>query len=310
MDSQPSQTENMDDITKAKAKHSIIGCLSAVCGAFVIGAVLFFFYLMTSENIWGAGLDIGGMISVACMGVCAPAALILGIIGLLQKNRNRLFPAIGAGISGFLILTVVVGLIAIMIITRPDPPDTNKLPLRDNFSSEKWGTGTDTDSSIKYINDTLQFIIFKENYFVWSTPNSHDYQNVHIEVTVFNNNTESKTAFGIICNKQSNDDFYYFAITPAGEYTIAKSIAGEKDVFLTANDEWAHSDLIPQNVDSYRIGADCSNGTLTLYVNDYLIDSVTDMTYPSGTVALFVWSDEAATDQIVAFDDFLMKSKK
>ena len=189
-----------------------------------------------------------------------------------------------------------------------DSTPSPQVILSDDFSSPQWGTGTDTDSSVEYANGTLQMIVYTKNYFVWSTPNDEDYQNVHMEVTAINSGTDSTTAFGIMCNQQAGADnsFYYLAMTPAGEYAIAKATTGESDVFLTNNDQWANSDLIATDASSYRIGADCGNGNLTLYVDGQQIVSVADASYVSGGVALFTWSGEEATNTNVSFDDFLM----
>jgi hypothetical protein len=178
--------------------------------------------------------------------------------------------------------------------------------LSDDFSSAQWGTGTDVDSAVEYVNETLQFIVFTKNWFVWSTPDADDYSDVHMEVTVINNGTDSTTAFGLMCNKATNSDFYYFAVTAAGQYAIAKAVDGQTDLFLTNNDEWADSDLIAVEASSYRVGADCGNGTLTLYVDGQQIDSVVDSSYTSGQVAVLAWSGEEATNTNVSFDDFLM----
>jgi hypothetical protein len=180
--------------------------------------------------------------------------------------------------------------------------------LSDDFSDEQWGTGTDADSSVEYANEALQFIVFTKNYFVWSTPDAEDYSHVHMEVTALNNSTDPNTAFGLICNMQVTDVSYYFAVTFGGQYAIAKSQLAVDDVFLTNNDAWADSDLIPQDASSYRVGADCGNdGTLTLYVNGQQIDSVTDTDYTSGNVALFAWSGDEPAGANVSFDDFEMK---
>lgn len=194
--------------------------------------------------------------------------------------------------------------------TIPTQPSSGNVLLSDDFSSARWGTGTDSDSSIEYANGALQVIVYTKNWFVWSTPpNNQDYQNVHMEVTVINNGTDSTTAFGLMCNQQSSakSSFYYFAITPAGEYAIAKATAEQSDVFLTNNDQWASSDLIEKDAPSYRVGADCgSNGTLTLYVDGQQVASVSDVSYTSGGVAVITWSGEEATKTDVSFDDFLM----
>ena len=131
--------------------------------------------------------------------------------------------------------------------------------IEDDFSKSDsgWGVGTDSDSSVEYVNNGLQMQVFTKNYFVWSTPDTETYENVHMEVTVNNNSTDPTAAFGIMCNQQPVDSsFYYFAMTPAGEYAIVKASIALSDVFLTNNDKWATSDAITQNASSYRIGAD------------------------------------------------------
>lgn len=188
-------------------------------------------------------------------------------------------------------------------------PSSGNILISDDFSSAQWGTGTDSDSAVEYANEALQFIVFTKNYFVWSTPNAKDYQNVHMEVTVLNNGTDSTTGFGLMCHQQasSKSSFYYLAMTPAGEYAIAKATAEQSDVFLTNNDQWASSELIAKDAASYRVGADCANnGTLTLYVDGQQIATVSDVSYTNGSVAVFTWSGEEATNTDVSFDDFLM----
>ena len=187
--------------------------------------------------------------------------------------------------------------------STPNP----KVILSDDFSSSQWGTGTDADSSIEYANNALQMIVFTKNHFVWSTPNAQDYQSIHLEVTAINNGTDSTTAFGLICNQQTtSSNFHYLAMTPAGEYVIAKASEGQTDVFLTNSDTWAVSDLIAKDAPSYRVGADCGHGTLTLYVDGQQIASVSDASYTGGSIALFIWSGEDSNTTNVSFDDFLM----
>lgn len=181
--------------------------------------------------------------------------------------------------------------------------------LEDNFegSDSNWGTGTDADSSVEYSDGGLRTKIFTQNYFVWSTPNDQDYENVHVEVTVKNNETDSTTAFGVLCHQQVvTDSFYYFVITPGGEYAIAKAALAQTDVFLTNDDQWAQSDIIAQNAASYRVGADCGNGTLALYVDGQQIASVSDSTYVNGGVGVLVWSGEEVASGDVTFDDFVV----
>lgn len=183
--------------------------------------------------------------------------------------------------------------------------------LDDDFaggSRTQWGTGTDTDRSVEYVDEALNMQIFTGNFVVWTYPNENDYENVHMEVTVINNGTDPATAFGFFCDKQYpiDDSRYYFAVTPAGEYAIGRAALAVDDVILTNNGEWGKSDLIAKNASSYRLGADCGNGTLTLYVDGQQVDSASDSTYTSGSIALFAWSGEQVNTVNVSFDDFLM----
>ena len=192
--------------------------------------------------------------------------------------------------------------------TGPTSTPSPRVILSDDFSSTRWGTGTDADSAVEYENGALQMIVYTPKYFVWSTPNDQDYQDIHMEVTAINNGTDSTTAFGLMCNQQvgADNSFYYFAIRSTGEYAIVKATAGESDVILTNNAQWGVSDLIAKDAASYSIGADCGNGTLTLYVDGQQIDSVSDASYVSGGVALYVSTGQEVVSTNISFDDFLM----
>jgi hypothetical protein len=202
------------------------------------------------------------------------------------------------------IVVLLAGCIAAREASQPSP---GTVLLSDDFSSPRWGTGNNADNLVEYANNALHMIVYTQNSFVWSPPDDREYRNIHMEVTVINHGTDSTTAFGLMCNQQAAEEsFYYFAITPAGQYAIAKATQEQSDVFLTNDDQWASSDLIPTDAASYRVGADCANGTLTLYVEGQQIDSVSDASYVSGGVAVFTWSGEEATTTDVSFDDFLM----
>ena len=202
------------------------------------------------------------------------------------------------------LLTLVTLACALPSIPDLSSPSDGSL-YRDDFSDNNsgWGTGTDSDSAVEYVDGGLKMDVFATNFFVYSTPNTEDYQNVHIEVTAQNNSTDPTVGFGIMCSKQTADStFYYFGIQPDGAYAIAKAAVAKDDELL------AHgtSDLIPQNTLSYRIGADCGNGTLTLYVNGQKIDSASDTSYIKGRVGLFTWSGDQSSGSNLIYDDFVI----
>ena len=199
--------------------------------------------------------------------------------------------------------------------TNPPPPTATSTPipmnmlLEDDFSdSSIWGTLDGVNSKVEYANNALHIQVFDPGYVAWTRPNDEHYDGVHLEVTVNHHDTDPTTIFGVICAQQQEAwSFYYLAIRPAGDYAIIKATDGEDDVYLTG-DGWTTSSLIKPNAGSYRVGADCNGGTLTLYVDGQRITSITDNTYIKGRVGVFGWSGDRSAD--VTFDNFLLASLK
>jgi hypothetical protein len=221
----------------------------------------------------------------------------------MGMNKNFL----NVVLSAFLLALVTLAC-ALPAIPGLSGPSDGSL-YRDDFSDNKsgWGTGTDSDSAVEYADGGLKMDVFKSNFFVYSTPNVEDYQNVHIEVTAQNKSTDPTVGFGILCNQQvTKSAFYYFGIQPDGAYAIAKAAVAKDDVLL-AN---GTSDLIPKNASSYQVSADCGNGTLTLYVNGQKIDSASDTTYTKGAVGLFTWSGDQSSGSNLIYDDFVITPLK
>ena len=247
----------------------IAGCLVGACALFGLGGVA-----LMASNLWGTSTS-----------TPPPPTQTLHIVPPTTTNEplpTATLPALNTG----------------------------EILLEDDFSNDgNWGTLTDADSSVEYQDSTLHMQVFRENFVIWSTPNDQDYRNVHMEVNVNTNDTDPTTAFGFICAQQPKDwSFYYLAATPGGEYAIIKATDGESDVFLTGDGKWATSDLITRNASAYRVGGECGNGRLTLYVDGKQIASVTDNTYGTGRVGLFTWSGDKAPSANVNFDDFLLSS--
>ena len=183
-------------------------------------------------------------------------------------------------------------------------PGLNSLP-KDDFSNSDsgWGVGTDASSSVEYASDGLQMIVYTPFYVTWSTFGLETYENTHIEVNVNNTSSDEDAMFGVVCNEQgSTQAFYYVGVSPSGYYAFIKSSVALEDVYLKEG----ASDVISASASSMRIGLDCGNSTLTLYVNGQQIDSVSDASYPNGVVGLFAASDDLDSGATVTFDDFVM----
>lgn len=217
-----------------------------------------------------------------------------------------------------ILLVLLGGCVAAMIFLTgmpagpslfPDNPaaDPTNVILRDDFSDDRsgWATGTNTESSVEYHNGKLVIQLFTDNYFVWTLAEPEDLKGLHIEVTAENISGEESTAFGIVCNAPTQDNYYYLAITGAGHYAIAKAAKGEDDKVLVEGNAVS----IQRHAQAYRIGADCGAGQLTLYVDGEKIETVRDSTFAGGSLGLFVYTSEASSAE-VRFDDLVVTKQK
>ncbi len=194
--------------------------------------------------------------------------------------------------------------LASMACATPDVSSLlNPMPS-DDFSNSNgaWGTGTGTDSSVEIIDGGLHINVFTPFYISWSQVDSSSYENTHMEVSVQNSSADPEAFFGFVCNEQgSTNNFYYVGVSSDGYYAFYKShVVGEDDILKKGI-----SDVISSSPSSMRLGLDCKNGSMTLYVNGQVIDSVSDSDYPSGLIGLLVYNDDQQNGASVIFDDFV-----
>jgi len=113
-------------------------------------------------------------------------------------------------------------------------------------------------------------------------------------------------SFGVTC-RYTGADGYYFLISTSGRYAIEKLVGGVDPIFLT--DVGAKSVAIRQGPDSEnRVEAECVGGddgtptSLSLIVNDVLVETVTDEDpILAGTGGIAVTGQPGL---VVDFDDF------
>jgi len=169
-------------------------------------------------------------------------------------------------------------------------------------SSSGWNTLNSESAKVNYTSGEYVVKFNKNKWYVWSNPGARTFKNVQVEVTVKNTSAVADASFGVICNYVDKDNYYYTGIDANGFYAIVK-YKGQKDNFLTGGGKWAKSSKIALKANEYNIIAECINGSISLYVDGALIETVKDSDYSSGNVGLFAWSNDTATAEI-HFDDF------
>ena len=84
-----------------------------------------------------------------------------------------------------------------------------------------------------------------------------DVSHINAAVTVTNQGGDDAT-FGLICNYQANDAFYYLGFGEDGYYAIVR-VEGDEDIFLTSDaNQWIKSEAIAEFEETYELEADCA----------------------------------------------------
>jgi hypothetical protein len=113
--------------------------------------------------------------------------------------------------------------------------------LEDDFSGGDitWGTGTDAESSVEYSNGALNFVVTKDLYFVWSTPNDQDYEKIHIEVSCQQFQRLGRSVWHHL--QFADHQYILLFCCYGGEYAIGVYVAGDQS---DKHGQWNNSSLI------------------------------------------------------------------
>ncbi len=191
---------------------------------------------------------------------------------------------------------------------EPTEETQNGVLFEDDFSDPDsgWEEAEDETALREYRDDEYVMEIYDTGWFIWNNPGQFGLSDTHTIVTVRNVGESQDPTFGVICNFQDDNAFYYMGIGPDGYYAIVR-VDGEDDVFLTDEDnQWILSEDIEINAEAYDVEGICAaDGTLTLIVNGVEIASVQDDTYSDGDIGLFAQSFEQVPVE-VHFDDFVV----
>ncbi len=228
----------------------------------------------------------------------APAAKKGGIGGILIGGSLGVILGVGFGV--LLLIACCIGLYALGASVTPTPspaptatpePTVSPYLFYDDFSDpgSGWEVSTDDVANIGYTDGQYFIQAFETGWFIWGNPRSASYKNASIEMKVKKISGDYKgILYGVMCNFQDNQHYYYFGIDSDGYYAISKR-DGEDDTILTGGGKLNYSSKLAQGDNWFRITAECANGKQTLYVDSVLIDSAADTEYAEGNMGLFAY---------------------
>ncbi|MCJ7426158.1 MAG: hypothetical protein MUO17_03355 [Dehalococcoidales bacterium] len=106
----------------------------------------------------------------------------------------------------------------------------------------------------------------------------------------------------VLCRVQDEDNYYAFGVSADGYYNLAKFIDGEPTYLVYAT----YSDYINQGWDVVNtVYIECIGSSLTLAVNGYVLDTVTDYSFYGGYIGFIANSLDGSFTEI-AFDNLIV----
>jgi hypothetical protein len=180
------------------------------------------------------------------------------------------------------------------------PADT--VLFKDDFSdaSGEWSNA----ENMAFTEGRLVMRVDKDHTLIWTTIDEGGLTDVHIEVAAQNLAQVSDEIFGVVCGYKDNDNFYVLGIGSDGYYALEKYEKNEEQLLKSGM-----SKLIPVDDAGYQLGADCRDGSQTLYVNGKPIAASADTSFSAGDVGLFTSSTKKPS-AAAAFDDFVVTQLK
>ncbi|MEP7189738.1 MAG: family 16 glycoside hydrolase, partial [Roseiflexaceae bacterium] len=176
----------------------------------------------------------------------------------------------------------------------------------DNFDDEQssdFTAETNQGSVYKFVDGAYKITVTKPKLLSWATMKG-DYGDAAISVDASIDGPPASAA-GLIFHYQDDKNFYIYSIDGEGRYELDVY----KDDKPTTLVEWTESAAIKPAGELNTLRVETSGDAIRLYVNDALLDEVSDSTIANGKAALVVntFDDPNVT---VTFDNLFVRAIK
>ena len=251
------------------------------------------------------------ILGVGCLGVICAGVLLIGGGAAFFLTQRTVPPSVPEPV----VTVQVVTSEALPEATQTVPPSAtvpaeesgpaltgyqyvDDYSLYDDFSSDAllWPVFDDGKTILKYENEAYSFQVTEPEFIDWAYF-PVDFIPYEIWFDVQGNPGQQDGTFGVFCQYQDVDNHYYAEFDlQSNSYIIAQYLDGE-DIPLTKQNNvgqfWYETDAFnssPTTVN--RIGVSCYLDSITLFINDQLVDQV-NVPQPfdqPGEAAFFVYA--------------------
>ncbi len=204
----------------------------------------------------------------------------------------------------WLVKSCLIALILLLVCSCSRDDGAGPL-FQDDFGDARSGWGADERDEFERGYEKGKYFIelYEPNWFAWASP-GRTFDDVSVEVDVHLTSGAHNGHFGVICRHANLKNFYYFAISADGYYAIFRRVdGGDLETLSGDGSGMAQSPVIKTGEQSNVVRAVCQGNELSLYVNDELLETVTDDAHAHGDVGIGAGSALEGGLHI-QFDDF------
>jgi hypothetical protein len=178
----------------------------------------------------------------------------------------------------------------------------SRLPYLDDFSDSDsgWFIGDSGDIKWSYQSDEYEMLIRNEYWWAGATAPLDGLGDCFVEADM-RRYSGSKNYYGLIFGLEDWEHFYLFIVRPNTRYYSVFRI--EPDNWTRIVD-WRYSYYINTGSTSNRLKVERSGSQISVYVNDHLLTTTNDSTYP-GCLCVGVYAETLdSTPMSARYDDF------
>jgi hypothetical protein len=187
------------------------------------------------------------------------------------------------------------------------PGTTNDVLMEDDFSNfhNNWLSEVTEQSDKGYEDGEFRLTMYQPEYSTWSYPDPpRDFADFALEVDARRVSGPLDNEFGVLVRYQpETDEFYLFAISSNGFYSVQKYQANEWQKLV----DWTESAAILQGEAVNRLRVTGQGDKMRFFVNGEPLTQVENASFRSGSVGLLASTNEKG-GVAVAFDNLRVRS--
>lgn len=180
-------------------------------------------------------------------------------------------------------------------------PNMGEITLTDKFTrASLWDTATSDDGSAEVLKGQIN-LAAQSKVFMYSQRHNLVLDNFYAEITASPNLCRGANTYGVLIRANAVA-YYRFSLSCDGTVSAEKNSVGSRQNLQST----VRSGDVPLGAPGQvRIGVWASGRQMRLFLNDHYQFTISDATYPSGTIGVFV--NSAGNDPIiVSFSDLVI----